>query len=223
MKSRIMPHLAWALAGLIAFGIGYSLSDDAGSDRAATSPLPTPAEAHRKVTDDNVGPASDDVSRSLRRTGSVLTSEDARIRTLEALGEPNRIERMQQLCDLLTAVDGTNWREVIEGFSRQTSTSGISRPDEWRLILARIAEVAGSVAIEEALGSGKPQDQERVPVLLTGWAAREPKAAIAWLEAQPKEMQAALANSLINGLAQGNPEDAIAFLAAHPEIGNLGS
>jgi len=36
-------------------------------------------------------------------------------------------------------------------------------------------------------------------------------------------MQAVLANSLINGLAQGNPQDALAFIKAHPEIGNLGS
>ena len=224
MKPSVMPHVAWALVAVTAFAVGYSVTGRTGAGRAATKPVATPSEARDAIADDDTQRRhAVDLAPTVARTESALTPEEARIRTFEVLGEANRVERMRRLCDLLTAVDATNWREVIDGFSRQTSTSGISRPDEWRLILARIAEVAGRVAIEEALASGTRQDQERVPLLLTGWAAREPKAAIAWLEAQPKEAQAALANSLINGLAQGSPQDAIAFLGAHPEIGNLGS
>jgi hypothetical protein len=163
-----------------------------------------------------------DLTASKPQPTTTFTREDARIRTFEILGEPNRIERMRRLCELLATVDGANWRDVINGFTRQISTSGISRREEWRLIMARIAAVAGQAAIDEALQGGK-QEQERVPLLLTGWAADDPKAAVSWLEAQPKEMQAALANSLINGLAEGNPQEAIAFLAAHPEITNLAS
>jgi hypothetical protein len=161
---------------------------------------------------------------------AVLSAEQARTVTFELLREPNRIERMIRMCEMLRRVSPENWREVIDGFVRQTAFEGREHDQEWKFMLQRVGEVAGADAVLDALSLEGGNREHRARNILEGWTMAKPEAALAWLRKQSPEHQRILNPAMIYGLARSAPLQALEFAlgqnnpdastAAIPEILN---
>jgi hypothetical protein len=112
---------------------------------------------------------------------------------------------------------------VLDAFDVQRHSEGRIFRDESDLLFARIGEVAGIAAIEEALNSKSRRDLLRVRGLVEGWAAAEPHAAVSWLRAQPAEKQPELTRYLIPGLARSDPDAALELVETQPRENRRGS
>jgi len=209
MKPPLSYYVVSGLLVLLGYLFGYFSGGRSGT--SAPQPLlnaPPLTAAHQ----DNSIDIGTDIGRERPEPVVALTPEQARARTFELLSLPDRFERMRQLCDLLRGVTTDNWRDIIDVFVRQTASTGRRHPDEWRLTLARVGEIAGAAAVEEMLASAKQWEQGRAPALLAGWAAGDPKAAQAWLASQDPERQKLLGPGLVNGLARSEPDAALAVM-----------
>ncbi|MBC8096644.1 MAG: hypothetical protein H7Y43_12615 [Akkermansiaceae bacterium] len=213
MKSPLRLFLVVICVGLIAFILGYFVGDTPGNhavlESAPTKPAASPADtASRIETNAAQGGGSD--------AQVALSGERTRVRTFELLGEPNRIIRMRQLCELLAQLTPENWRGAIDGFAVQTKTEGRWQVDEWNLMIERVGEVAGAEALAEALQTGNASDLFRARKLLTGFAAGDAKAAMAWYREQPPERQQLLLNDLLAGLGRSDAKQAMALILDQP-------
>lgn len=132
--------------------------------------------------------------------------------TFELLGEPNRIKRFSQLCELLDRVTPENWREVIDAFVRQTAFEGREHDAEWKLMLHRVGEVAGVDGVLDALNEKGTGRDHRARNTFEGWVMTNPDAAIKWLEGQPEENQITLFPAMIYGLSRTSPTLALDVL-----------
>jgi hypothetical protein len=213
MKAPLI-HLAWALVAIIAFVMGYSLGNGADLSRAETKPTPK-SDSSAGVEARGGANRQSDSSQTAARP--ILTSEQARVRTFQLLAEPNRIDRMRQLCDLLPSVTAENWHDVLAAFDLQMQEEGRQSDDDWFLILERIGEVAGAAALVDAVVSDKPFDRQRVSWLLKGWLARDPKEAAKWFEAQRQETQQALMGDFVTGISRSDPKQALLIAGQQPQ------
>ena len=206
MKLSILSHLVWGLVAVAAFAAGYFATGRSTSPPSlvlAPATLTAPSAQTVDAVRVDRPPAAEEPS--------TLPSDQARARAFEILAIPNRLERMRRLAQLIAQVDTQNWREIVEGCTRQTTSELRLNRNELELIFARIGEVAGATAITEALASPNRDDQTRVAVLLTGWAAADPNAAAAWFQTQPSEWQKGNLRPFIGGLSQMEPIKAMQF------------
>lgn len=204
---RVLPHVFWALVAIGTFAIGYIAGD------SPTAPLnaglgATPNAGGSRTDDPTLG--SSETTKSGQPAAVILTGEQVRVRTFEILAEPNDIVRMRLLCELLDHITPDNWRDCIRGFVLQTAAEGRTHDTEWYLMLGRVGEVAGAEAIKEAGGL------DRARSFLTGWASADPKAARAWFETQPPEMQEQLLGTLLQGIARTDPKTALEMAFTQP-------
>jgi hypothetical protein len=202
------------LVAIVAFCAGHFTADGPTAPAARDTTV-APSEA----TAGDAAVVIDVSNRPTAGAAVVLSDDQARARTFEVLSVPDRVDRMRQLCELLRSATAENWRGIVDAFIRQTTTMGRRQTDEFRFAMERVGEVAGSAAIEEVRASNKFGDMEDAQrsaqfLMTTGWAAADPKAAQAWLEVQPPEVQKMLATGLIDGMAQSDPKSALAFAAA---------
>jgi hypothetical protein len=200
-----MLHAAWALLAIIAFAAGYSFSDRRGSISRESEPPSSHFAVERpsRTLDDRrpmPAPASARVA---------ITPEEARLRTFELLAEPNRVERMRQLCELLPSVTSGNWRNVLAAFDLQMHAEGRKSTDNWDIILERIGEVAGAAALDEALSGAGPVDQHQVGWILKGWLAKNLKEGMQWFATQPAATQQWLINDFVIGVSRTDPQQAV--------------
>jgi hypothetical protein len=199
--------------GVAAFATGYFAAPSLRAPDAAAAQNPDASSTKAETV--SIG------SRFESRGSSVstrLTGEQARIRSFELLAESNRLARLSKLCELLGTMTTENWREVIDGCVRQTLSSGRTNPEEWRLVLERVGEIAGATALDEALASTKRNEKDRARSFLVGWGAADPIAARDWFEAQQPETQSLLMIPLIHGLARSDPQTALTYAATSPEL-----
>ncbi len=211
MKRQILTLCAWALAIMGSFGFGYYLAGfSKNHSKGMSHPLPLarpPSVTAASIIHEGT-PSEPKVN--------MLTAEAARLRTFEVLAQPNRIERLRQLCEMLTAITPENWREVKNAFGVQTRTEGRWQVNEWNLMLERVGEVAGPAAIQDAFEEGTPSAESRARPLMIGFASAHPKAALDWFDGQPTEIQQRLFNHLVSGVGRSQPEQALALLKEQP-------
>ena len=217
MKTPLFSHALWALAVATAFVVGYFAGDAPIAQNAATFPATSPKAAPPGIGSDAASRARPDENLAPNAPArGTLTGDEARARTFQILAEPNRIARMRQLCDLLAHITRDNWREVKSAFSIQTREEGRWQPNEWRLMIERVGEVAGAEALAEAMEAANPSDQNRARDILIGFAAGDPKAAVEWFQAQPAGTQQQFFNQLLSGLGRSDPSRALALLNDQP-------
>ena len=176
MRPPAFTHLVWALLVVAAFFAGLFLAADstglqlecfaAGTSRAFERTRGTPA-----------GSVAQDPPRgALVTVGGAhpaLSADDARALTFDLLREPNRLERLSQLCDVLRRVTPENWRGMLDAFTRQTAFEGREHGDEWKLLLQRIGAVAEAEAVLDALNANRG---DRARNTLEGWIMANPDA-----------------------------------------------
>jgi hypothetical protein len=205
MKATLFPHLCWAFVAVAAFILGsFTINQPIGNatnaslDRAAGGESSTAGPGSAALIDTaNVQEATS------------LSLERARVLTFDVLREPNQIERLRRLCNLLAQVSPENWRGVIDGFERRKTFEGREYQDEWRLTLERVGEVAASAAVEDTLQGDGPDRNDRAITIFIGWTGYDPDAALAWFDAQTPDVKEKFKFALLQGLARSAPEKAL--------------
>jgi hypothetical protein len=190
MKLLPLTHVTWALATVVAFGLGIMVSDN-DSRTSATKANPQRG-AHS--TDGIKAESAPSAEVPPKQTESLepLTQQNTKVRTFQILSENNRLERIRQMCELLRQVTPGNWKEVVEAFRRQTIAQGRTHGDLWDLMLERVGEVAGATAVAEMATSTDVNEQKRAGTIFKGWAATNPKEAVQWFNQQSAELQSKL-------------------------------
>jgi hypothetical protein len=212
MKPGHLSHAIWALVATIAAAVGYFAAD-------RTSPSSSAGREVTKLSESSVSAqeAANAIGSNEPRKVEVLKNEEARVRTFQLLAEPNRLKRMRAICELLESVSPENWRGVIDAFMRQSTKGFRTHSIEWNLMIERVGEVMGAVAVEEAIGSDKKNDRDRGRALLIGWAAGNPTAATEWFKAQSPEIQAQYLQPFLNGLSRTDPQSALTMVMAQSQ------
>lgn len=210
ISKRMIVHGGWCLAALAAFGLGSSRNaspDSAGNNSSAGSP------GDRRVSSASAsdgGSAARDRTRPSRRSSS---SEDSPLLGLfgsrsaaagldalafQALRDPNQITRRLAFSKLLEAMTAENAGEI-----RAQLVDLGAEPDQWRDFNYSWGAIAGQDAFDAA-SQTKEQDLNDT---LTGWAAANPKAAMAALDNLPPELEnqrGELTRSVVAGLADSD-------------------
>lgn len=231
MGSPRLVHGAWALVSLVTFAAGY-LAVPPSTVRHATAPadakIPSsapivPRESSGRAVGIQEPPASHSGAAEPSLAKGQLQENASR-----ALAEPNRLKRMSTLCKLLDSVSRDNWRGMLDAFAQQTISEGRLHGEEWNLVLERIGEVAGEVAVEDALESGKPSELARAKSILIGWSANEPEMALAWFrthkfERPVHEEQEPLMGALLTGLARSAPHLSLDLLVERDLVQFVGT
>jgi len=201
-----LHHVLWALIALTAFAFGYWLSNDprAAADQRRADSL------YRSST----GSEESSHSGAFDAERTVLTpppsSEQIRIRAFQIKTEQlSRVQRMQQLCELLEQVTPENWRGMMDGWETGMPAQGGSIGENYSILLEHVGGIAGAAAIEEAMKSDKATNTARTNTLLKGWADANPKAALAWFLAQPVEIQGKYHGHFLAGLSRQDPKTAL--------------
>jgi hypothetical protein len=214
MKSSLPIYLAAVCVGIIIFIAGYFVGDSssarsAKSERLANSPSSGPSAA-KNDAERNAGSAES------AEASSAPSSDQTRAQMFELLSEPNHVTRIHRLSEMLAHITPENWRGALEAFHIQTKAEGRLQPDEWKLMIERVAEVAGAEALADALRSESSALVPRARLLLTGFAAANPTAALEWFQAQPPERQQQFFNNLISGLGRSDPKRAMTLILDQP-------
>ena len=204
-----MIHGAWFMAALAAFGIG-SLSKLSPISSGKSEPSASPNNRRTPTaTADANSPAVRDRSRRLRETSdfkdSPLTrlfgsksADDLDTLAFKALRDPSQITRRLAFSKLLEAMTVEN----IDQIRAQLVDLG-AEPDQWRDFNYSWGAIAGKDAFDAA---SKTKEKDLNETLI-GWAAANPKEAMAVLDQLPPELEnqrAELTRSLVAGLADTN-------------------
>jgi hypothetical protein len=107
----------------------------------------------------------------------------------------------------LSEITRENWREIRDSFIEHAATGGKSAA-EWKLLLERVGQVAGLMAINEAMALPESDREERLPSLLAGWASAESDAAVAWVR-ENRWQSRELAETVYGGVARADPQKAL--------------
>ena len=155
--------------------------------------------------------------RGTMRALQARSAEETRKLASHALSTRQRTERFQRLMSLLDETTPDNWNLLWKEYIRQTLEEGRIHETEWSLFMGRVGEVAGPEAMEYFSTSGQQQYNFNRREVLKGWAAVNPKAALAWLEAQPAEKQPAeFWGAVMAGAAASDSKLATELLARVP-------
>lgn len=214
MKSPILGGIIMSCVAVISFICGTFV----GSHEAGPAGVGSPTNSHSAVSGNSSESAAPNATSAVQATiaPAALTNDAARTRIFQVLSEPNRVTRMQRLCELLAQLSSENWRSAVDAFAVQTATEGRWQLDEWHLMIERVGEVAGAEALDEAIRLGKASDIYRAQKVLTGFASAEPKAAVEWFNKQAPELRPQLFNSLLAGLGRSDGKSAIALILDQP-------
>jgi hypothetical protein len=155
-----------------------------------------------------------------RRTGRASherSDDETRKLANHALSTPRRTERFQRLMSLLDETTPENWNLLWKEYIRQTLEEGRIHETEWSLFMGRVGEVAGPDAMAYFSANGQQNYNFNRREVLKGWAAVDPRAALAWLEGQPQENQPAeFWGAVMSGAAASDSKLATELLVRVP-------
>ena len=197
--SRPFVNSLWVVTVVAAFAAGYLWAGASRTAPPAVSTALLPADRDGEVVEASA-PRVASISREAAGTSM-------RERTFGALGEANQVERLRGFSRLLSEITRENWREVRDAFIQQAATSGKSTA-EWKLLLERVGQVAGAMAVTEAMTLRETDREERLPALLTGWGSADADAAVAWVR-EHRWQSRELAEAVYNGVARADPQKAV--------------
>ncbi|MEM0897338.1 MAG: hypothetical protein AAGJ79_10665 [Verrucomicrobiota bacterium] len=131
-----------------------------------------------------------------------------------ALDSGNELERMAAVVEMLQSMTPENWLDLRHAFFLQTVESGRMHNEEFILFMKQAGAVGGQEVMKQLWSERKVQDTRWA---LEGWAADDPDAAIAWMEGQASDQQVRMLwGSMIDGVAQSDPEKAFGMLESLP-------
>jgi hypothetical protein len=204
---RMLVHGAWCLVALAAFWLGSIRN--ASPDSAGKNGAPGSSGDRRASSADasDGSPATRDRTRPGRRSSGSADSPLTRLfgnksaaagldsLAFQALRDPNQITRRLAFSKLLESMTAENAGQI-----RAQLVELGAEPDQWRDFNYSWGAIAGQDAFDAAAKT-KERDLNDT---LTGWAAANPKAAMAALDNLPPELEnqrGELTRSVVAGLA----------------------
>lgn len=224
-KSMLI-HSTWCVAALAAYGLG-SLREN--SSDSAENPEPSPGAGSRSKSSATAGdgsalpsertrplrPSSDRTTSQLAGLfGSIYAAAGLDALAFQALRDPNQVTRRLAFSKLLEAMTAENADQI-----RAQLVDLGAEPDQWRDFNYSWGALAGRAAFDAA-SKTKEQDLNDT---LTGWAAANPKDAMAVLDNLPPDLENQrdeLTRSVVAGLSDTNRSLAAEMVLRLSEQGN---
>jgi hypothetical protein len=205
----LLVHGGWAAAVILAFVVGRS------GDGAKVNPDGSPANPGMEQAG-NTGAAEPGASRGEDGGPPVgLTDQEVEaVRTayFDVLEEPNELTRLRKTMEFFESLTAASWQTAFDAMAIETVQTGRTHDMEWRLLLRRGGELMGAAGMEQFVKEGKRYEGS---LIMTGWAATDPMAARAWVEALPPgEDRSTFLGDLVDGMVQQDPTDAVELLAS---------
>jgi len=203
-----LVHALWALIAASTFGGGFFLASrrspqpaDAAPTAALGSPLLSapglsalPSAGFAKNPD---AEAADRAGAIRPLDGEPLTPDQIEGLAKEALSDPNPLTRNLAFSKLLESMTPENVQLLMEALR-----DGRADGDQWRLFLYAWGAMDGAGAIEHASTLEGDRKTRFLAEALTGWASKDPTAAMAWLDTQEDgDAKNRYQWSLVGGLA----------------------
>lgn len=225
-------HGTWLLALIAAFFIGTRWSKDSSENSSADTP--GRSESSSRLYRDGGGSSSnpsDPNSRRNSRSGSskeeealiaqifggALFSEGGiEVLAKEALTDPNPVKRrlaFSKLLEGMTAENASAIRAQLTELRARGQGLRYYSSSEWRDFNYAWGAIAGKAAFTDAM----TKDQKDLESLITGWAANDPKGAIAMLSELPEDLlkqKARLESGIVAGLADRNRDEAVEYVSS---------
>ncbi len=206
----MIVHGAWCLAAVAAFGLGSIRNASPDSSENNGAPGSPGARRTSSATASDGSPATRDRIRPSRRSA---VSEDSPLARLfgskpataglealafQAIRDPNQISRRLAFSKLLEAMTAENAEQI-----RAQLVDLGAEPEQWRDFNYSWGALAG----QDAFAAAAKTKEQDLNDTLTGWAAANPKAAMAALDNLPPELEnqrGELTRSVIAGLADSD-------------------
>ena len=207
MKNNLLVHGGWAAAVVVAFVAGHE-------GLPSPAPVPRLAAPTARAEDSAERPGQKTTPPEPPLPNSQMAIDDVRGRFFAALEEPNSLTRLRRTMDFYATLEAGSWETAYDAMTIETVQTGRKHDVEWRLLLQRSGEVGGLQAMRRFFKEGGSLQSSLV---LTGWAAADPAAARAWVEALPAgPAQSGFLGDLVDGMVQRDPAAAEALLASLP-------
>ena len=217
-------HGIWLLALIGAFFIGtrWNNNSAANPDRDAQNG----SSSTSRSIQGGPGGGSDSFVTPSRRTGrsggpgekealiaqifggSQFSEGGIELLAKEALGDPNPVKRRLAFTKLLEGMTAENASAI-----RDQLTDLRAGGQEWRDFNYAWGAIAGREAFTDAM----TKDRKDLESLITGWAANDPKGAIAMLTELPEDLlkqKGRLESGIVSGLADRNRDEAVAYVSS---------
>ena len=225
-------HGTWLLALIAAFFIGTRWSKDSIENSSADTP--GRSESSPRLYRGGDGSSSNPSNPSSRRNGRSGSSkkEEALIAQIfggalfseggievlakEALTDPNPVKRrlaFSKLLEGMTAENASAIRAQLTELRARGPGLRYYSSSEWRDFNYAWGAIAGKAAFTDAM----TKDQKHLESLITGWAANDPKGAIAMLSELPEDLlkqKARLESGIVAGLADRNRDEAVEYVSS---------
>ena len=225
-------HGTWLLALIAAFFIGTSWSKDSSENSSADTP--GRSESSSRLYRDGGGSSSNPSNPNSRRNsrsgsskeeealiaqifGGALFSEGGiEVLAKEALTDPNPVKRrlaFSKLLEGMTAENASAIRAQLTELRARGQGLRYYSSSEWRDFNYAWGAIAGKAAFTDAM----TKDQKDLESLITGWAANDPKGAIAMLSELPEDLlkqKARLESGIVAGLADRNRDEAVEYVSS---------
>ena len=232
-------HGTWLLALIAAFFIGTRWSKDSSENSSADTP--GRSESSSRLYRDGGGSSSNPSNPNSRRNsrsgsskeeealiaqifGGALFSEGGiEVLAKEALTDPNPVKRRLAFSKLLEGMTAEN-ASAIRAQLTELGDKYHHSPREWADFNYAWGAIAGRAAFTDAMttdttGSNVKKEALRQDLyrIINGWAANDPKGAIAMLTELPEDLlkqKAFLEEGIVTGLADRNRDEAAEYLSS---------
>lgn len=222
MKRSLLIHFAWGLTvlGAFVFGRQFSRPADAppasGAGRTAILDLRAqsalPSGPLGKTGADKEGGANAGTAAASR----ALTPRQIEDTAKKAFTDPNPLTRTLAFAKLLESMTPDNVHQIMDSM-RANRAQG----DQWRLFSYAWGAMDGAGAIAHAETLEGDQKKAFLGQALTGWAGKDPNAAIAWVNSlSNQDEKNSLQGSIVSGLADKDTALAVSYVYELEKAGN---
>lgn len=230
MKTPLVLNLVWAGVAGAAFytGMKFTGSDDAksaGSKSLSTMNAPLAGSGGSKMVSPQLVSRDASVLQFFKEygldTGTPLTADKMKEAMLLAIRESDPVKSQLMFARLMEELTPENAPAAL-AMIRENVGGGMEGMRYMGMLAYKWGEVDPTTAMAE-LSKGEDRGGRMGQTLaLSGWAAKDPKAAMAWLQAfdgddREKEW---MGMSLVNGLAKSSPEEAMKYALSMKDEGS---
>jgi hypothetical protein len=223
MNKAIILNLAWAGVAGAAFYTGWQMKN-AGDSEATTKSKIRPVMESASAGAGNTGSKgvspllvskSDGVLDFYKRygldTGTPLTPEKMKEAMQEAIRESDPVKSQMMFARLMEELTAENAPAALAMI--RENVGGMESMRFMGMLAYKWGEVDPTKAMEElGKGGGRESGFSR-NFVLSGWAAKDPQGAIAWLDSYEGDGKEWMSMSLVNGLARSDVDAAMKYAA----------
>jgi hypothetical protein len=222
MKTPVILNLVWAGVAGAAFytGMKYNSSDNAknpGQKNLSVMSSPAAGTGGGKLVNPLMVSKDNSVIDFFKQygldTGVPLTPDKMKEAMLTAIREGDPVKSQMMFARLMEELNAENAPAALAMI--RENVGGFDSMRYMGMLAYKWGEVDPTAAMKELAKGDDRGGRFTQGFVLTGWAAKDPQAAIAWLaayEGDPRE-KGMMTNLLVNGLARSSPEDAMKYAA----------